>query len=95
MLCFGKNELYCAVQSCVSRVNSSGPSTQPCGDPVLSLTTLEVLFPMKTDYGLSVRKSKIQMQREVFIPCESNFFTSSWGMTVLNAELKSINSILT
>ncbi len=60
-------ELNLAVQSWVSSVKSSGLSTQPCGAPVLSVVVLEVLWPTRTDWGLPVRKSRIQLQRELLI----------------------------
>ncbi len=62
-------ELNLAVQSWVSSVKSSGLSTQPCGAPVLSVVVLEVLWPTRTDWGLPVKKSRIQLQRELLINC--------------------------
>ncbi len=61
-------ELNLAVQSWVSSVKSSGLSTQPCGAPVLSVVVLEVLWPTRTDWGLPVKKSRIQLQREFSTP---------------------------
>jgi len=40
-----------------------------------------------------VRKSSNQLDREVFSPSRSSLMTSCCGMIVLNAELKSMNSI--
>ncbi len=87
-------ELNLAVQSWVSSVKSSVLSTQPCGAPVLSVVVLEVLWPTRTDCGLPVKKSRIQLQRELLRPSRLNLLMS-WGIIVLNAELKSMNSILT
>lgn len=44
-----------------------------------------------TNWGLLVIKSKVQLQRDGLIP---SLKISLEGITVLNAELKSINSIL-
>ena len=41
-----------------------------------------------------MRKSRIQLQRDLFRPSKLSFLVRCWGMTVLNAELKSLNSIL-
>ena len=43
----------------------------------------------------AVRKSKIQLQREVFRPRILSLVMSFEGTMVLNAELESMNSILT
>ncbi len=88
-------ELNLAVQLWVSSVKSSGLSTQPCGAPVLSVVVLEVLWPTRTDWGLPVKKSRIQLQRELLRPSRLNLLMSCCGIIVLNAELKSMNSILT
>ncbi len=88
-------ELNLAVQLWVSSVKSSGLSTQPCGAPVLSVVGLEVLWPTRTDWGLPVKKSRIQLQRELLRPSRLNLLMSCCGIIVLNAELKSMNSILT
>ncbi len=88
-------ELNLAVQSWGSSVKSSGLSTQPCGAPVLSVVVLEVLWPTRTDWGLPVKKSRIQLQRELLRPSRLNLLMSCCGIIVLNAELKSMNSILT
>ncbi len=55
----------------------------------------EVWLSNLTYQGLLVRKSSIQLQREVLMPRSLNFVISLEGMIVLNAELKSMNSILT
>lgn len=91
-MCF---ELCLAVQSCVSRVNSSGLGTQPWGASGLSLMILEVLLLMRTDWGVLVRNSGFQVQREVLTHGRLSFPAGLCGMVVLNAELKSLNSILT
>ncbi len=88
-------ELNLAVQSWVSSVESSGLNTQSCGAPVLSVVVLEVLRPTRTDWGLPVRKSRIQLQRELLRPSRFNLLMSCCGIMFLNAELKSMNGILT
>src|SRR4029434_715838 len=84
-----------AVQSWVKREWRRGLSTQPCGTPVFRMRVEEVWFSTLTDWGLLDRKSSIQLQREVLIPRSLSFVISLEGMTVLKAELKSMNSILT
>ena len=88
-------ELWVGVQSCVSRVKRRGLSTQPCGAPVLRVMLLEMLLPTRTAWGLWLRKSSSQLQREVLRPSLSSLQISCCGIMVLNAELKSMNSILT
>lgn len=46
-------------------MNSSGLSIQPSGAPVLRVKVLEVLLLTQTDWGLLVRKSRIQIQNNV------------------------------
>lgn len=70
-------------------------STQPCGTPVFRFRVEVVKLSNLTDRGLLVRKSKVQLQREGLIPRSWCLVASLEGMTVLNAELKSMNSILT
>ena len=53
-----------------------------------------MLSPIHIDCGLPVRKSRIQLQREVQRPRFCNFSIRIVGMMVLNAELQSMNSIL-
>jgi len=52
----------------VSSVNTSGLRTQPWGAPVLSVMVPDVLLPMCTVCDLSIRKSRLQLQREVSRP---------------------------
>ncbi|KAI3370764.1 hypothetical protein L3Q82_007108 [Scortum barcoo] len=80
-------------QSCVIRVNSRGLRTQPWGEPVLRVMTLEVFLLTRTDCGLSVRKSNSQLHRGVLKPRSPSLPTRCCGMIVLNAELKSRNNI--
>ena len=47
------------------------------------------------DCDLLVSESRIQLQREVFMPRSLSLVISLEGMMVLNAELKLLNSILT
>ena len=68
-----------AVQSWVRTVNSNGLSTKPLGASVLSVVVLEVLFPIRTVWGLPVRKSRIQLQRDVFRPSKLSFLVKVLG----------------
>ena len=62
---------------------------------MFSVRVQEVWWSDLTDCGLLVRKSRIQLQREVLMPRSLSLVISLEGMLVLNAELKSMNSILT
>lgn len=86
-------ELYFGRQSGVIRVNSKGLGTHPWGVPVFRVMTPELSPHPRTDRPLSERKSSSQLHRVVLRPKGSNLHTRSWGMIVLNAELKSKNSI--
>ena len=55
----------------------------------------EERLPHLTAWGLLVRKSIIQLQSELLMPSWLSLEISLEGITVVNAELKSINSILT
>lgn len=61
---------------------------------VLSVMVVEQLWPDLTCWGLLVRKSMIQLQMELQIQRSTSLVISLEGVTVLNAELKSTNSIL-
>ncbi len=65
------------------------------GGAVFSVMVLDVLLPTRTAWGLLVRKSNSQLHSDVLSPSWTNLWMSCWGMIVLNAELKSMNSILT
>ncbi len=80
-------ELCVAAQSCVYREYRSGLRTQPCGAPVLRVSGDEVLLPILTTWLLPVRKSRIQLHRDLFSPRVWSFTTSVAGTMVLNAEL--------
>jgi len=54
---------------------------------VLRVSTDEVRLPILTTWGLPVRKSRIQLQREVFNPRLLSLRTSLTDKIVLNAEL--------
>ena len=56
-----------AMQAWVNREYRRGLSTQPRG-PVLRISVEDVLLPTLTTWGQPVRKSRIQLQREVFSP---------------------------
>ena len=76
------------LSSAADGVNRRGLSTQPWGAPVE-----EVRLPIRTLLGLLVRKSKIQLPSAVLKPRVISFPISFEGEIVLNAELKSTNSI--
>ncbi len=80
-------ELCVAVQSCVYREYRSGLRTQPCGAPVLRVRGDEVLLPILTTWLLPVRKSRIQLHRDLFSPRVWSFSTSVEGTMVLNDKL--------
>lgn len=63
--------------------------------PVLSMMVFEVLLPKHIDCGLSVRKSRIQLQRKVSRPSRRSFLTNCWGIIMFKVELKPENRILT
>ena len=63
----------------------------PWGDPVLSIRVTDVLLPSFTTWGWPVRKSRIQLQREVFSPR----ILSLEGTMLLNPKLYSMKGILT
>ncbi len=58
------------------------------------MISLEVYLPILTDCGLSWRKSRIHMHRDLSTPMWISLLNSFRGMIVLNAELKSTNSTL-
>ena len=82
-----------ATQSYVKSVCRRGLSTQPWGTPVLTVLVLDVRLLTLTDWGLSV-KSSAPNYNLVSLMLRS-FSESLRGMTMLNAELYSINSNLT
>lgn len=81
------------MQLCVYRVNGRGLSRLPCGDLVLRAQLDEQKGTIFTVCGRFVRKSLILVQVEVFRL--HSFLTRLPEMMVLNAELKSMKSILT
>ena len=61
--------LCLAMQSGVNREYRRGQSTHPWGAPVLRITVADVLLPPALiTWGRPVRKSRIQLQGEVFSP---------------------------
>jgi hypothetical protein len=62
-----------------------GLSTHPWGAPVLRLSMVEVLLPTLTTWGRPVRKSRIQLQREVFSPRVLSLVMSLEGTMVLKS----------
>lgn len=69
------------------RVKSFGLRQQPCGDPVLTVSFLEIPLPILTTCGLLVRKSRIQLQVGVGTPRFVSFTVSKCGQMKLKAEL--------
>ncbi len=67
----------------------------PLRSPCIQNQGGEVWFPILMWWGLLFGKSKIQVHSELPGPGLLSFCTSLWGIIVLNAELKSTNSILT
>ena len=51
------------------------------------ISVVDVLLPTLTTWGWPVRKSMIQLQREVFSPRFLSLVMSFEGTTVLNADL--------
>ena len=62
---------------------------------MLRISVADVLLPTFTTWGRPVRNYRIQLQREVFSPRVLSLVMSFEGIIVLNAELLSMNSILT
>ena len=69
-----------AMQSWVNREYRRGLSTHRCGAPVLRISVANA-------WGRPIRKSRIQLQREVFSPRILSLVMSFEGTMVLNAEL--------
>ena len=53
----------------------------------MKISIADVLLPTLTPWGLTVRKSRIQFQREMFNPTVLSLVMSFEGTMVLNAEL--------
>lgn len=87
--------LCTGMQPWVNREYRSGLSTQPWGTPMFRFSEKEVMLLRLTACGLCVRKSNIQLKRDVLMPSPLILQIRSAGIIVLKAELKSINSILT
>ena len=75
------------MQSWVNREYRRGLSTQPSEAPVLKISVADMLLPNLTSRGRPVRKSRIQLQREVFSPRILSLVMSFEGTMVLKAEL--------
>jgi hypothetical protein len=80
-------ELCVATQSGMNREQRRGLSTEPWGVPVLRVRVDDVAFPIRTAWGLPVRKLSIQPQRAVLSLRSLSFTASLEGTMVLNAEL--------
>ena len=72
-----------------------GLSTHPCWAQVLRISEVEVLFPTFNTWGWPVRKSRTKLHRAGLRPRASSLMLSLESIMVLNAELYSMNSILT
>lgn len=59
---------------------------------MFTVIVLDVWLPILTDWGLPVRKVRTQLQRVGGTPRVESLLTSLDGITVLNAELKSMNN---
>ena len=59
----------------------------PLRGPVLRISVVYVLLPNLTTWGRPIRKSRIQLQREVFSHRVLGLVMSFDGSMVLNAEL--------
>ena len=79
----------------VNREYRRGLRIHPCRAPVLRISRVEMLFPTITTWGQPVRKSRTQLQWAGSRPIVLSLLPSLEGTMVLNAELKSMNSILT
>ena len=88
-------ELWVTKQSCVNREYRRGLSMQPWGAPVLRVRVDGAVLPICTAWCLPVRKLRIQSQKGQLSPRSLSLVTSFKGTMVLNAELESMNSILT
>ena len=75
-----------AMQLWVNREYRRGLSTHPWGTPVLRISVADVLLPTLTTWGRPVRKSRIQLQREVFSLRILSLVMSFGGTIVLNAD---------
>ena len=76
-----------AMQSWVNKEYRRGLSTHPWGAPVLKISVADVMLPTLTTWGRPVRKSRIQLQREMFSSRILSLLMSFEGTMVLNAEL--------
>ena len=66
---------------------TSATLTLNIGAPVLRISVADVLLPSLTTWGRPIRKSRIQLQRELFSPRVLSLVISFEGAMVLNAEL--------
>ena len=76
-------EACIATQSWVNMGYMRGLSTHPCGEPVLRISEVEVLFPTFTTWGQPARKSRTH--RVGFRPRDSSLMMRLEGTMVLNA----------
>ena len=64
-----------------------GTKHAPLKGPMLRVSVADVLLPTLTTWGRQIRKSRIQLQREVFRPRVLSLVMSLGGTMVLNTEL--------
>lgn len=79
----------------MKKVKKRGLSTQPCGVPVLKISDADVDSPKLITLCLLMGKSWIQEKSGDESPRLWSFRANTSGRTVLKAELKSTNNILT
>jgi hypothetical protein len=75
------------LESCVATQSWVNREYQRGHTPVLRVSVVEVMLPALTTCRQPVRKSSIQLQREVFSPRVLSVVTSLDGTMVLNTEL--------
>ena len=80
-------EACMATQSWVNREYRRGPSTHPCGAPVLRVSEVEKLFPTFTTWRQPIRKSRTQLYRVGLRPRAFSLIMRLEGTMVLNVEL--------
>lgn len=85
--------LWCAVMG--QQGKEQGAEYASMGAPVLSVMVLDVLLLTQTACGLPLRNTSSQVHSELLRPKWSSFYINCCGFIMLNAELMSMNSILT
>ncbi len=83
----------CAVMG--QQSEEEGAQHTSLGSPCVQCDGAGCVTATRTAWGLPVRKSNSPLHSDVLSPSWTNLWMSCWGMIVLNAELKSMNSNLT